>query len=179
MPQAIDIQGRFISPASVCLRSCGAVLLIGLSALAGLQLEWNTGDDTNGMFFALACFALIGALALPRQEHTYLDLVHPEVVSKKCYFGIKTSEIRRPLKDFSHIVVRHLCHPGGEGPDTYTGSVGLKPVDGSAALWIRDFPATEDEVPSATHEFARELQRWTGFPMANTTDLKAPAPSKS
>lgn len=178
-PHAIDIRGKDISPAAVCLRSCGAVMLLGISAFAWLKLEWRSGDDSNGMLFALASIALVSALALPRQEHTSLDLVHQVILSRKYYFGIKTSEERRPFKDFSHIVVRHLCHPGGEGPDTYTGGVGLKPSDGSATVWIRDFPATEDEIPAATHGFARELQRWTGFPMANTTDLKAPAPSKS
>ena len=70
-----------------------------------------------------------------------------------------------------HIMVRHLCHPD-EGGYTYTGSVGLKPVDGRAVLWVKSFPTTQDEVPWATHEFARKLQEMTGLPVAATADFK-------
>ena len=66
----------------------------------------------------------------------------------------------------------HLCHPGGEGPDTYTGCVGLKPVEGKAVLWVKNFPTTLDEVPRAAYEFAKKFQEMTGLPVVPVGDFK-------
>jgi hypothetical protein len=121
------------------------------------------------LYRILPLIAFIIAAILPYNRHTYLHFSNRHiVVTIKHYFGFETSKRCRPLTDFSHIVVRHLCHPGGEGDnytDTYTGSVGLKPEDGSAALWVKSFPTTQDEVPRTTHEFARKLQEMTGLPV--------------
>ena len=125
-----------------------------------------------------AVILFIIATVLPYHVHTYLDLTDRQIVTVQHYCGFETSKRCRPLTDFSHIVVRHLCHPGGEGqdgvewPDTYTGSVGLKPVDGRAVLWVKSFPTTQDEVPRTTHEFARKLQKMTGLPVAATAEFK-------
>ena len=71
------------------------------------------------------------------------------------------------LTEFGEIVVRHLCHPNPEGEDTYTGSVGLKPRDQGAVLWVKSFPTTQDEVPRDAYDFARKLQAMIGLPLAN------------
>lgn len=177
--QTIDIHGTLISPSTVVIRAFYAVVCAGLSILFWHRVEWRSQDDITGMFLALAATTAIAALVLPGQKHTYLDLILREVVSRKTYAGIRISERHSPLAAFSHIVVRHLCHSNGEGPDTYTGSVGLRPVDGGATLWVKDFPATEDRVPSTTHDFARELQRRTGLPTTTTMDSGVSATSPS
>ena len=102
----------------------------------------------------------------------YLHFTDRQIVTVNHFAWWETSKRRRPLTDFSNIVVRHLCHPGGEAPDTYTGSVGLKPVDGRAVLWVKSFPTTQDEVLRTTHEFARKLKEMTGLPGAATAEFK-------
>lgn len=83
----------------------------------------------------------------------------------KYYAWIQTLKKEETLSDFSRIVVRHVCHPGGEGEDTYTGSVGLKPAaEGRAIIWVKDFPGDQDGFSHEAYEFADNLQRLTGLP---------------
>lgn len=121
-------------------------------------------------FLPLIAFIIVAIL--PCNRHTYLHFSNRHIVTIKHYCGFETSKRCRPLTDFGTIVVRHLCHPGGEEPDTYTGSVGLKPVDGRAVLWVKSFPTTEDEVPRTAYEFARKLQEMTGLPGAPGGEFK-------
>ena len=97
----------------------------------------NATAASNSSKDALPCrraiifsFIFVASLAFSKQTYIYLDFTERQIVTVEHYAWFETSKRCRPLTDFSNIVVRHLCHPGGEGPDTYTGSVGLKPVDG-------------------------------------------------
>jgi hypothetical protein len=118
---------------------------------------------------ALSCGLFAGvffvvALYLQFNTRRYLDFADRQVVTVKRFGYFETSKRIIPFANFSHVVVRHLCHSDSEGPDTYTGGVGLKPVDGGPVFWVKSFPTTEDEVPQAAYVFARELQELTGQP---------------
>ena len=175
--QTLDIEGTINTYTKVLWKVGWAVALVGLGIgiLLWVQMEnlWSTPSEYDFlMSIFLPVIAFIIAAVLPYNGHTYLDFSNRQIVTFKHYCGFETSKRCRPLTDFSHIVVRHLCHPGGEGEDTYTGSVGLKPVDGRAVLWVKSFPTTQDEVPRTTHEFARKLQKMTGLPVAATAEFK-------
>lgn len=174
--QTLDIAGTINSYTRVAWRLGWAVACVGLGIFLWLQMKssWRALNEYDfSMYIFLPVIAFITAAILPYNGHTYLDFSNRHIVTFKHYCGFAISKRSRPLTDFSHIVVRHLCHPGGEGPDTYTGSVGLKPVDGRAVLWVKSFPTTQDEVPRTTHEFARKLQEMTGLPVAATGESKS------
>ncbi len=121
----------------------------------------------------VAIILFIIAAILPYNKHTYLDFSNRHIVTVEHYCGFEGPKRCRPLADFGTIVVRHLCHSDGEGTDTYTGGVGLKPVDGKAVLWVKNFPTTQDEVPRTAYEFARELEAMTGLPVAPMGESKS------
>ena len=173
--QTLDIEGTIYTYTRVAWKLGWAVAFVGLGIFLWLQMESSWSDiELNSMYLACALLSFIIAASLPFAEHThtYLDFNDRQIVTVKHRAWFETSKRCRPLTDFSNIVVRHLCHPGGEGPDTYTGSVGLKPVDGRAALWVKNFPTTQDEVPRAAYEFARKLQEMTGLPVAPLGEIK-------
>ena len=173
--QTLDVHGTTVSYMKVGWRVGWAVACVGLGILFWSQIEapWSAnGQDSVGLA-SVAVILFIIATVLPYHVHTYLDLTDRQIVTVQHYCGFETSKRCRPLTDFSSIVVRHLCHPGGEGPDTYTGSVGLKPVDGRAVLWVKSFPTTQDEVPRTAYEFARKLQEMTGLPVAPMGESKS------
>ena len=175
--QTLDIEGTSNSYRKVAWRLGWAVACVGLGVFLWFlqrEISWSAMSEHDfAMYIFLPATAfIIAAMILPYNEHTYLHFANRHIVTVKHYCGFETSKRCRPLTDFSHIVVRHLCHPGGEGEDTYTGSVGLKPVDGRAVLWVKSFPTTQDEVPRTTHEFARKLQEMTGLRVAATAEFK-------
>jgi len=180
--QTLDIQGTVNSYRVVAFVKLGlAVLLGGLAIILwfakGGNFEFSAKDFEefpSFPFVASVAFSFIFAasLAFSKQTYVYLDFTDRQTATVEHYAWVETSKRRRSLTDFSRIVVRHLCHPSGEGPDTYSGSVGLKPVDGKAVLWVKNFPATEDEVPRTTYEFARKLQEMAGLPVAATAEFK-------
>ena len=173
--QTLDVHGTTVSYMKVGWRVGWAVACVGLGILFWSQMEapWIANGENNVGLAFVAVIAFIIAAILPYNEHTYLHFANRHIVTVRYYCGFATSKRCRPLTDFSHIVVRHLCHPGGEGEDTYTGSVGLKPVDGRAVLWVKSFPTTQDEVPRTTHEFARKLQEMTGLLVAPMGESKS------
>ena len=175
--QTLDIEGTINTYTKVLWKVGWAVAFVGLGIFLWLQIDApllsatiSEGEIGYGVV-ALLSFIIAASLPLAEHTYTYLDFTDRQIVTVKYRFS-ETSKRCRPLTDFSNIVVRHLCHPGGEGPDTYTGSVGLKPVDGRAVLWVKSFPTTQDEVPRTTHEFARQLQEMTGLPVAATAEFK-------
>ena len=176
--QTLDIEGAINSYRKVLWKVGWAVACVGLGVFLWFlqrEISWSAMSEYDfAMYIFLPVIAfVIAAMILPYNEHTYLDFSNRQIVTVKHYCGFETSKRSRPLTDFSHIVVRHLCHPGGEGPDTYTGSVGLKPVDGRAVLWVKSFPTTQDEVPRTAYEFARKLQEMTGLPVAPMGESKS------
>lgn len=169
----LDIEGRKKSHAEVVWKVFWAMPLGSLGILLMLPAisMWMENDLESAIAFVLMGFVfLIIAAILPAYKHAYLNVAERQIVIEKHYAWFCASKQSRHLTDFSHVVVRHLCIPGGEGPDTYTGSVGLKPVDGKSVFWVKSFPATEDEFPQATQEFARKLKEMTGLPSAPRTD---------
>ncbi len=171
--QTLDIHGTTNSSEKVAARLIGAVACVGLGTYLLLHVEtsWPL-SETIFVVHTVALILFIIAAIFPYNEHAYVDFTDRQILTLKHYCGFEISKRCRPLTDFSNIVVRHLCHPGGEGPDTYTGSVGLKPVDGRAVLWVKSFPTTEDEVPRTAYEFARKLQEMTGLPGAPGGEFK-------
>ena len=174
--ETLDIAGTKNSYLKVAARLIGAVTCVGLgtSLLLLVETYWSTERSTGAslIVYSVALISFIIAAFLPCNEHAYVDFADRQILTLKHYCGFEISKRCRPLTDFSNIVVRHLCHPGGEGPDTYTGSVGLKPVYGRAVLWVKSFPTTEDEVPRTAYEFARKLQERTGLPGAPGGEFK-------
>jgi hypothetical protein len=146
-----------------------APLLVGLGIYLWYKTPatWSSGGEAESLPMVLAVFAFIIAECLPHNVYTYLDLTDNQLVVATHYAGVTVRKNCRSFSDFSSIVVRHLCH-SGEGEDTYTGSVGLKPSDGTPVLWAKSFPANADEVPPAAYEFARELQEITGLPLQHS-----------
>jgi hypothetical protein len=170
----LDIRGKFTTNAEIRLRVGAAVILLASGVFFSYLLTAPvppgvpSDGERGAWYFVCAFFSFLLAPFLPScSERAYLDFAERSVITVKNYAWHKTIKNRRPLTDFSHIVVRHLCHPAyGEGPDTFTGSVGLKPLDGSPVLWVKDFDTSEDEVPPAAEEFARRLQKLTGVPLS-------------
>lgn len=180
--QTLDIQGTIISYTSVAWRLGWAFAFVGLGIFLWLQIDApllsatiSEGEMWCGVG-ALVSFIIAASLAFPKQTYIYLDFTNRQIVTVNHFAWFEPSRRCRPLTDFSHIVVRHLCHPDGEGGDTYTGSVGLKPVDGRAVLWVKSFPTTQDEVPRTAYEFARKLQEITGLPVAPMGEPKSETP---
>ena len=170
-PMTLDIRGRPITKTEIRLRVGAAVSLLAEGAFVSylLAAASPSGVSSDGSreawLFVLAFFSFLLAPFLPScSEHTYLDFGERKIITVKNYAWHRTIRNCRPLTDFSHIMVRHLCHPD-EGRDTYTGSVGLKPLDGSSILWVKDFDTNEDKVPPAAEEFASNLQKLTGLPL--------------
>ena len=185
--QTLDIQGTINGYREAAFLKLGvAVVAVLLGSLAIILWPAGGNVDFSAKYFAESGYGGYGApvtclilsfisaacLAFGKETYIYLDFTDGQIATVNHFAWWETSKRRRPLTDFGNIVVRHLCHPGGEGDDTYTGSVGLKPVDGRAVLWVKSFPTTQDEVPWATHEFARKLQEMTGLPVAATADFK-------
>jgi len=106
--------------------------------------------------------ALILGLWLPAGQYLYLDVRNGILVKEKYWYFSQRQE-ETPLSDFTKIIVRHVCHPG-EGGETFTGSVGLKPLAGGSVIWLKEFPASEDEIPAEADRFARELAQISGLP---------------
>jgi hypothetical protein len=129
-----------------------------------LWVKWNS-PEAKSTAWLLTAITLIIAAILPYKAHVFLDLGNSQLVTLKYYGWFRISNRRRPLTDFACIVVRHVCHPGGEGPDTFTGSVGLKPVEGRGVFWLKEFPTTQEEMPREAYEFALRLQENLPLPM--------------
>jgi hypothetical protein len=171
--QPLDIRGRRVTKTEIRLRVGAAVTLLALGVFSLYLLKTGSslgvpGDGSReAWYFTIAFFSLLLAPFLPScSEHTYLDFAERRILTVKNYAWHETIKNCRPLTDFSHIVVRHLCHPDGEGGETFTGSIGLKPLDQGPILWIKDFDTTQDAVPPAAEEFASRLKELTGLPLA-------------
>ncbi len=169
--QTFDIQGTINTYTKVGWKVGLAVAFVGLGIILWLQKE-SSGSAIEYPVLAVGSFIIAALVPFLENEHTYLDFTDRQIVTVKHNVWRETSKRCRPLTDFSNIVVRHLCHSDGEGPDTYTGGVGLKPVDGKAVLWVKNFPTTQDEVPRTAYEFAKKLQEMTGLPVAPMGEFK-------
>jgi len=168
--RTLDIQGTQFDYAAATARMALSAACIGLGIFLWPLREhtfWGDLDSAeanfNRWFFAVV--PLIIAAILPYKAHTFLDFVNGRIVTLKYYGWFRISIRRRPLTDFGSITVRHVCHPGGEGPDTFAGSVGLKPTDGGAVFWVKEFSTTHDEMPREAYEFAIALQKRLPLPM--------------
>ncbi len=163
--------GIFLRPIRLKVGATVTLLAVGVFSLYSLTIGSSSGGPNDGSrdawYFTIAIFSFIIAPYCPSCcEHAYLDFAERKIITVMNYAWHETSRNCRPLIEFSHIVVRHLCHPGVEGPDTFTGSVGLKPLDGGPIVWVKDFNTNQDEVPQAAEEFARRLQKLTGLPLS-------------
>lgn len=165
-PQTLDIEGEKQSPEQIQFKAICALAIagVGIFLMHYAATSWNENNEVAGWSAVLGFLLVISAPYLPASKHIYLDFVGRQIVTEARFAWFCTSKQLRPLTDFSRIVVRHLCVPGEGGPDSYTGGVGLKPVDGKAVLWVKNFPATEDEFPHEAQEFALALANWTGLP---------------
>jgi hypothetical protein len=126
--------------------------------------KWDSLEAKSTAWFITAIPWVMAAI-LPYKAHVFLDSGDSQLATVKYYGWFRISNRRRPLTDFGCIAVRHVCHPGGEGPDTFTGSVGLKPTDGGAVFWLKEFPTTQDEMPREAYEFAIRLQENLPLPI--------------
>ena len=164
--QTLDIQGPQFNYAEATTKIALSAVCIGLGIFLW-HAPWTKDSDieTKSTAWFIATIAFIIAVILPYKAHTFLDFVKGQIVTLKHYGWFRISNRRRPLADFGSIAVRHVCHPGDEGPDTFTGSVGLKPTDGGAVFWLKEFPTTQDEMPREAYEFAIALQKRLPFPM--------------
>jgi hypothetical protein len=168
--QTLDIQGTQFNYAAASFKVALSAACIGLGIFLWPLREhtfWGDLDSAdanlNRWFFAVV--PLIIAAILPYKAHTILDFGNGRIVTLKYYAWFRTSNHRRSLTDFDRIVVRHVCHPGGEGPDTFTGSVGLHPTNGETVFWFKEFPTTQDEMPREAYKFAIALQKSLSLPM--------------
>ena len=144
------------------------VLSAGLFYLAYVWLRWSgllweDAGDYPGLWGTLAVASTIVALMLPSGTYEYIDFVQRAIVTERWFLFSHTRE-ETPLSHFGRIVLRHLCHSGGEGEDTFNASIGLKPAQQGSVRWVKEFPATQDEMPAAADKFARELSATTGLP---------------
>ena len=179
--ETLDIQGtaktyRVVTMGKLGLAVLLAIVGFGLSSAAGRGATFASMDSLElalsaWTFYGLAIL-VVASLGMSLDTHVYLDLTGREIVTSKHLAFWETSRRRRPLTEFGEIVVRHLCHPNPEGEDTYTGSVGLKPVDKGPVLWVKNFPTTQDEVPRDAYEFARKLQTMIGLPLADPAGFR-------
>ena len=187
--QTLEIQGTRFNYAEATGKSALAAACIGLGIFLWPLREnsfwpqwdspfWVTWDSPEAKVTAwlITGITLIIAAILPYKAHTFLDLGNSQLVTLKFYGWFRVSRRCRPFTDFGCIAVRHVCHPGGEGPDTFTGSVGLKPTDGGPVFWLKDFPTTQDEMPREAYEYARHLKELLTLPMTvlglETPDLE-------
>lgn len=129
-----------------------------------LWVKWNS-PEAKATAWLITGITLIIAALLPYKAHIFLDLGNSQLVTLKYYGWFRIFSRRRPFTDFGCIAVRHVCHPGGEGPDTFAGSVGLKPTDGGAVFWLKEFSTTQDEMPREAYEYARRLKELLPLPM--------------
>lgn len=121
--------------------------------------------DANAAAWIITGIVMIIGVVLPYRQHRFLDLGEAELTTLRYYGWIHLPSLRRSLRDFRSITVRLVCHPGGEGSDTYTGSVGLRPAGGGPVVWLKEFPTTSDEMPRGAYEYARQLQEVLPLPV--------------
>lgn len=164
--QTLDIQGTNFDYAEATGRIVLAAGCVGLGFFL-LHALWTEDPKSEAKFIAglIPAITWIIAAILPYKAHTFLDFGNSQLVTLNYYAWLRISSRRRPLTDFGSITVRHVCHPGGEGPDTFTGSVGLKPTDGGAVFWLKEFPTTQDEMPREAHEYAHRLKEVLPLPI--------------
>jgi hypothetical protein len=147
--QTLDIQGTQFDYAAATARMALSAACIGLGIFLWPLREhtfWGDMESVDeGAAWLFASIPWFIAAILPYRAHKFLDC--------------------RPLSDFGCIAVRHVCHPGGEGPDTFTGSVGLHPTKGETVFWLKEFSTTQDEMPREAYEFAITLQKSLPLPM--------------
>lgn len=158
----ITISGSPAIADNQVIRSVGAISLITLSFWCWIWAYKVFLEEHSGLLVFLGIASFIFGIWLPADRHEYLDIENRKIVKEKWYFWHRRNET--PLSEFKKIVVRHVCHPGGEGDDTFTGSVGLKPAKGGAVFWVKEFPATSDEMPVEADQFAKELSQVLGLP---------------
>ena len=165
--QTLDIQGTQFNYAAATYKMALSAACIGLVIFLWPLREHNFWglDSPDADAWIIAAIPWVIAVILPYKAHTFLDFVNGQIVALKYYGWFRISSRRRPLTDFDSIAVRHVCHPGGEGPDTFTGSVGLKPTDERAVFWLKEFSTTQDEMPREAYEFAITLQTRLRLPM--------------
>lgn len=158
----LHISGKPNDPCGRIVFAMGLVAL-GIFLWTRMEASWVNATERDMAYGVFAALSFIIAFIIPRNSHSYLDFKARQIVTIKHYAWLETARVSRPLTEFGRIVIRHLCHAGGEGPDTYTGSVGLKPLDKSPVLWVKNYQATQDEVPRESYEFARKLKKLTGL----------------
>jgi hypothetical protein len=176
--QTLDIHGTQFNHAAATCKMALSAACIGLGIFLWplrehtFWPEWDSpfwvnwdSPEAKSTAWLIAVLPLMIAAILPYKAHTFLDFVEGRIVILKYYGWFRIFNGRRPLTDFGCIAVRHVCHPGGEGPDTFTGSVGLKPTDEGAVFWLKEFPTTQDEIPREAYEFAITLQTRLRLPM--------------
>jgi hypothetical protein len=168
--QVIDIHGTQFDRGEATYRMAMSAACIGLGIFLWPLREhtvWGDLDTAEANFnrWLFAIVPLIIAASLPYKAHTFLDIGELQLATLKYYGWFRISNRRRSLTDFDRIVVRHVCHPGGEGPDTFAGSVGLKPTNAGAVFWLKEFPTTQEEMPREAYEFAITLQTMLPLPM--------------
>lgn len=173
--ELLDIEGNAGTHRLIAFRKLGAIVLLvgsgwGFWSLAGGAAGFASSDPDGLAVFGVTCWgaslALAASLASCKERHVYLDINRREIVFRSSRAWWEVGSRRRPLTEFVEIVVRHLCHSNPEGDDTYTGSVGLKPLNKGPVLWVKSFPTSQDEVPREANEFARKLQTMIGLPLA-------------
>jgi hypothetical protein len=168
--KSLEIRGTQFNHAEATCKIALSIACIGLGIFLWPLREhtfWPELDspDTQFAVWLIAVLPWIIVAILPYKAHTFLDLGDTTLATLKYYGRLRISNRSRPLTDFGCIAVRHVCHPGGEGPDTFTGSVGLKPMDGGAVFWLKEFSTTQDEMPREAYEYARRLQEVLPLPM--------------
>ena len=180
--RTLDIQGTVDGHKRSASVKVGLVILFGWLATVlwpeGKTLSDLTPKELDETGAGASAICLICALVTAgcffrcKGTYVYLDFKGRRIVTVDHLAWWETTRHHRPLTDFSHIVIRHLCHPGGEADDTYTGSVGLKPADAKTVLWVKSFPTTQDEVPRDTFDFATQLRESTGLPLYGKAELE-------
>jgi hypothetical protein len=167
--QTLDIQGTPFNYAAATCKMAQSAACIGLGIFLWPLREhafWGGMEAVDeGAAWLFASIPWFIAAILPYRAHTFLDFREAQLTTSKYYGWFRISTRCRPLSDFGCIAVRHVCHPGGEGPDTFTGSVGLKPTDGGAVFWLKEFSTTQDEMPREAYEYARRLKELLPLPM--------------
>ena len=150
----------------------GKQSLVGaVSVGLGVGIVWwgfrgTTSDQGFAAAFLIGAFFFVVGWCVPQGNSQYIDLEERQV-TKIGWYGLLPPVITNiPLSDFSGIVVRHVCHPGGEAEDTYTGGVGLKRKSAGPVLWVKEFSATKDEMPTEPDRYAKELSELIGLPYA-------------
>lgn len=156
-----DICGSPATPERVLTKLFGAMIALGTAAWLWTLTDTSELGANCGF---LALIMLLIGVVLPASRHKYLDFAKRQVTETKTYLGFQTRRKSTPFEAYASIVLRHVCHPGGEGPDTYTGSVGFKPAQKGAILWIKEYPTTADEMPTEPHAFAKQLEAITRIP---------------